>query len=64
MSKSEGGDVRPAGRFGNGKKRMVEKKAGIPLQTLRADIDFAREKAHLPYGDIGIKVWTYKGEKI
>lgn len=34
----------------------------IPLQTLRADIDFAREKAHLPYGDIGIKVWIYRGE--
>ena len=39
------------------------RKGRIPLQTLRADIDFAREKAHLPYGDIGIKVWVYKGEK-
>lgn len=38
------------------------KKGRIPLQTLRADIDFARERAHLPYGDIGIKVWIYKGE--
>ncbi|HEY4521549.1 MAG TPA: 30S ribosomal protein S3 [Candidatus Paceibacterota bacterium] len=34
----------------------------IPLQTLRADIDFARGRAHLPYGDIGIKVWIYRGE--
>ncbi|QQG45856.1 MAG: 30S ribosomal protein S3 [Candidatus Niyogibacteria bacterium] len=34
----------------------------IPLQTIRADIDFARTRAHLPYGDIGIKVWIYKGE--
>lgn len=34
----------------------------IPLQTIRADIDFVRERAHLPYGDIGIKVWIYKGE--
>lgn len=34
----------------------------IPLQTLRADVDFARGRAHLPYGDIGIKVWVYKGE--
>ena len=32
------------------------------LKTLRADIDFAREKAHMTYGDIGIKVWIYKGE--
>lgn len=35
----------------------------LPLQTLRSDIDFARERAHLPYGDIGIKVWIYRGEK-
>src|SRR3989344_3681699 len=34
----------------------------IPLQTIRADIDFARYRAHLPYGDIGIKVWIYKGD--
>ena len=34
----------------------------IPLQTIRADIDFARTRARLPYGDIGIKVWVYKGE--
>ena len=34
----------------------------IPLQTLRADIDFARGRAHLPYGDIGIKIWIYRGE--
>ncbi len=38
------------------------KRGRIPLQTFRADIDFAREKAHLPYGDLGIKVWIYKGE--
>ena len=34
----------------------------IPLQTIRADIDFARGRAKLPYGDIGIKVWIYKGD--
>ena len=34
----------------------------IPLQTLRADIDFAREKAKIPQGDLGIKVWIYRGE--
>src|SRR3989344_5862531 len=34
----------------------------IPLQTFRADIDFARVEAMLPYGKIGIKVWIYKGE--
>ena len=38
------------------------KRGQVPLTTLRADIDFAKERAHLPYGDIGIKVWIYKGE--
>ncbi|MBI2507004.1 MAG: 30S ribosomal protein S3 [Candidatus Niyogibacteria bacterium] len=37
-------------------------KGRIPLQTIRANIDFARTRAHLPYGDLGIKVWIYKGE--
>ena len=38
------------------------KKGNIPLQTLRADVDFAREKAHMTYGVLGIKVWIYKGQ--
>ncbi len=38
------------------------KRGRIPLTTLRADVDFARERGHLPYGDLGIKVWIYKGE--
>ncbi len=38
------------------------KRGRIPLQTIRADIDYARHKAHMPYGDLGIKVWIYKGD--
>jgi small subunit ribosomal protein S3 len=38
------------------------KRGRIPLQTLRADIDFARETAILPYGAIGMKVWIYRGD--
>jgi small subunit ribosomal protein S3 len=34
----------------------------LPLQTLRADVDYARGAAHTTYGAIGIKVWIYKGE--
>ncbi len=34
----------------------------VPLQTLRADIDYARGAAHTTYGAIGVKVWIYKGE--
>ncbi len=34
----------------------------IPLQTLRADIDYGVATAHTTFGAIGIKVWVYKGE--
>ncbi|MEX0931543.1 MAG: 30S ribosomal protein S3 [Candidatus Paceibacterota bacterium] len=52
-----------SGRLGGADmaRREELKKGQIPLQTFRADIDFAREKAHLPYGDIGIQVWIYRG---
>lgn len=38
------------------------KKGRIPLQTLRAAIDYALVEAHTTYGVVGIKVWVYKGE--
>jgi small subunit ribosomal protein S3 len=52
------------GRLGGAEMARSEdlKKGRIPLQTLRADIDYAQEKAHMTYGDIGIKVWIYKGD--
>ena len=33
----------------------------VPLQTLRANMDFARGEALTQYGRIGVKVWVYKG---
>ena len=53
-----------AGRLGGAEMSRTEeiKKGRVPLQTLRADIDFAREIAYLPYGVIGVKVWIYRGE--
>jgi small subunit ribosomal protein S3 len=56
--------IRLGGRLGGAEIARSEemKKGRIPLQTLRADIDFVREKAHMTYGDIGIKVWIYRGE--
>ncbi len=52
------------GRLGGADMARSEelKKGRIPLQTFRSDIDFARDKAHMTYGDIGIKIWIYKGE--
>ena len=36
----------------------------IPLQTLRADIDYGFAEAHTTFGVIGVKSWIYKGEVI
>lgn len=44
-------------------RREWLKKGNLPRQTLRADIDYAQERAFCSYGTIGIKVWIYKGEK-
>jgi len=53
-----------SGRLGGAEMGRVEslRLGQVPLQTLRADIDFAREKAYMTYGVIGIKVWIYRGE--
>ena len=53
-----------SGRLGGAEMSRQEeiKRGRVPLQTLRADIDFAREIAYLPYGVIGVKVWIYRGD--
>lgn len=53
-----------AGRLGGAEmaRREEIKRGRIPLQTFRADIDYAKEKAYLPYGIVGIKVWVYRGD--
>ena len=59
----EGVRIALSGRLGGAEMSRKEelKKGRIPLQTFRADIDFAHEQAYLPYGVIGIKVWIYRG---
>jgi small subunit ribosomal protein S3 len=53
-----------AGRLGGATmSRTEDRKLGrIPLQTLRADVDYAAVKAIMPYGVLGVKVWIYKGD--
>lgn len=53
-----------SGRLGGAEmsRREVIRKGRVPLQTLRADIDYAVVKAFLPYGVIGIRVWIYRGD--
>jgi small subunit ribosomal protein S3 len=42
-------------------RRVTLREGRVPLQTLRADIDFAKTAATTTFGQIGIKVWIYKG---
>ena len=53
-----------SGRLGGAEIARSEKyhDGSIPLQTLRADIDYGFAEAHTTYGRIGCKVWIYKGE--
>ena len=43
-------------------RRELVKEGRVPLNTLRADIDFARKEALTTYGKIGVKVWIYRGD--
>lgn len=61
----QGVRISVSGRLGGADMSRKEeiKKGRVPLQTLRADVDFAKCEAYIPYqGLIGIKVWIYKGE--
>ena len=60
----QGARILVSGRLAGAEMSRKEqvKRGNIPLQTFRADVDYAREKAYLPYGVLGIKVWIYRGE--
>ena len=53
-----------AGRLGGADMARTEfySEGTIPLQTLRADIDYGFAEADTTYGKVGVKVWIYKGE--
>jgi small subunit ribosomal protein S3 len=53
-----------SGRLGGAEMARNESymEGTVPLQTLRADIDYGFVEAHTTYGRIGVKVWIYKGE--
>jgi len=64
-SEVRGAKIWISGRLGGAEMAREEwlKVGEVPLQTLRADIDYAQVNAHTTYGVIGVKVWIYKGEK-
>ena len=61
---AEGIKITLSGRLGGAEMSRLEsyKEGRVPLQTLRADIDYAITTAHTIQGAIGIKVWVFKGE--
>ncbi len=61
---AEGIKVMCSGRLSGSEmaRRTWMRDGRVPLQTLRADIDYAQEEARTSYGRIGVKVWIYKGE--
>ncbi|GAB6278513.1 MAG TPA: 30S ribosomal protein S3 [Bacteroidales bacterium] len=61
---AEGIKIQISGRLGGAEiaRREMFKEGRIPLHTLRADIDYARDEAHTTYGRIGVKVWICRGE--
>lgn len=65
-SGAEGIKVQVAGRLNGAEIARTEgyKEGRIPLQTLRADIDYAQSTARTTYGTIGVKVWVFKGEVV
>ncbi len=63
---AEGIKIMCAGRLGGAEIARTEqyKEGRVPLQTIRADIDYASVTSHTIYGAIGVKVWICRGEKL
>jgi len=61
---AQGIKIEVGGRLGGAEmaRNAWLREGRVPLQTLRADIEFARAEATTTYGQIGIKVWVYHGE--
>lgn len=61
---AQGVKVMVSGRLGGAEIARTEwsPEGSIPLQTLRADVDYGFAEAKTTYGQIGVKVWIYKGE--
>ncbi len=60
----QGVRIRVGGRLNGADMARTEqvKRGRVPLQTFRADIDYARTRANIAQGVLGIKVWIYRGE--
>jgi len=61
---AKGAKIQVGGRLDGAEIARTEhlEEGSLPLQTLRADIDYAKATANTTYGTVGIKVWIYKGD--
>ena len=62
-SKVKGVKIQVSGRLNGAEMARTEwvRSGRVPLQTLRANIDYSYKTAQTIYGIIGVKVWIYKG---
>jgi len=65
-SGAKGVKIRCSGRLGGSEQARPDwySDGRVPLQTLRADIDYGTAEAHTTYGVIGVKVWVFHGEVV
>jgi small subunit ribosomal protein S3 len=65
-SGAKGVKIRCSGRLGGAEQARPESymDGRVPLQTLRADIDYGTARANTTYGVIGVKVWVFHGELV
>ena len=61
---AEGVKVKVSGRLGGGEiaRSLTMMEGRVPLQTIRADIDYGFTEARTKYGNIGVKAWVFRGE--
>ncbi len=61
---AKGIKVAVSGRLGGAEiaRREWYMEGRVPLQTLKADVDYSRDTAYTLYGTVGVKVWIYKGD--
>ena len=64
VAKTRGIKIQVSGRLNGAEMARSEwiREGRLPLQTLRADIDYATKEANTIYGILGIKVWLFKNE--
>ncbi len=62
---AEGVKIKVSGRLGGAEiaRSITMMEGRVPLQTIRADIDYGFTEAHTKYGNIGVKAWVFRGER-